>query len=137
MRRKSHALAASLPTTASKCSHGLKTSSAGASSPATPKRLTWPALPTSRRRTEPNTPVWRARAGTTTKENDMTTKKEIAKLTKMKLNELQAKFAEVVGEKTRSPNRKFLMRKIAETLRVADASAKVANAPEDAAPDAQ
>jgi hypothetical protein len=46
----------------------------------------------------------------------MTTKKEIAKLTKMKLNELQAKFAEVVGEKTRSPNRKFLMRKITEAL---------------------
>jgi hypothetical protein len=67
----------------------------------------------------------------------MSTKNEIAKLTKMKLNELQAKFAEVIGETTRSPNKAFLIRKIAETLRVADASAKVANAPEDAAPDAQ
>jgi hypothetical protein len=66
----------------------------------------------------------------------MSTKKEIAKLTKMKLNELQAKFAEVTGETTRSPNKTFLIRKIAEALRVADASAKVANAPEVGAPDA-
>jgi hypothetical protein len=63
----------------------------------------------------------------------MSTKKEIAKLAKMKLNELQAKFAEVTGETTRSPNRTFLIRKIAEAVRVADAGAKAEEAPEAAA----
>jgi hypothetical protein len=66
----------------------------------------------------------------------MTTKKEIAKLTKLKLNELQAKFAEVTGETTRSPNKAFLIRKIAEAVRVADVSAKAARVPEAATPDA-
>jgi len=46
----------------------------------------------------------------------MNTKNEIAKLGKMKVNELQAKFAEVTGEKTRSPNKTFLIRKITEAL---------------------
>ena len=46
----------------------------------------------------------------------MNTKKQIASLDKMKLNELQARFAEVIGKKTRSPNRKFLVRKITEAL---------------------
>ena len=46
----------------------------------------------------------------------MSTKKEIAKLAKMKVNELQAKFAAVIGEKTRSPNKTFLMRRITEAL---------------------
>jgi hypothetical protein len=44
------------------------------------------------------------------------TRRETAKLAKMKVNELQAKFAEVTGEKTRSPNKTFLIRKIAEAL---------------------
>jgi hypothetical protein len=67
----------------------------------------------------------------------MSTKKEIAKLGKMKLNELQAKFAEVTGETTRSPNKTFLIRKIAEALRVADASAKAGKAPEATVVDAE
>jgi len=46
----------------------------------------------------------------------MNTKKEIAKLGKLKVNELQGKFAEVTGEKTRSPNKTFLIRKISEAL---------------------
>ena len=46
----------------------------------------------------------------------MSTKKDITKLGKMKLNDLQAKFAEVTGEKTRSPNKTFLIRKITEAL---------------------
>jgi hypothetical protein len=46
----------------------------------------------------------------------MSTKKDIAKLGKMKLNELQAKLVEVTGEKTRSPNKTFLIRKITEAL---------------------
>ena len=66
----------------------------------------------------------------------MSTKKETAKLAKMKLNELQAKFAEVTGETTRSPNKTFLIRSIAEAVRGADASAKAENAPEAAAQDA-
>ena len=60
----------------------------------------------------------------------MSTKKDIAKLGKMKLNELQAKFAEVTGETTRSPNKTFLVRRISEAL-------KAAHAPEAAAPDAE
>ena len=67
----------------------------------------------------------------------MSTKKEIAKLGKMKLNELQAKFAEVTGETTRSPNKTFLVRRISEALQAADASAKAEKAPEAAAPDAK
>jgi hypothetical protein len=67
----------------------------------------------------------------------MSTKKDTAKLGKMKLNELQAKFAEVTGEKTRSPNKTFLIRRISEALRASDASAKAERAPEAAAPDAQ
>lgn len=52
----------------------------------------------------------------------MNTKKQIANLDKMKLNELQSKYAEVIGEKTRSPNRKFLIRKITEALQAASGS---------------
>jgi hypothetical protein len=63
--------------------------------------------------------------------NDSRPQNEIAKLSKMKVNELQAKFAEVTGEKTRSPNRTFLVRKITEALR--GASAKVDRTPEGAA----
>ena len=65
----------------------------------------------------------------------MSTKKDIAKLGKMKLNDLQAKFAEVIGEKTRSPNKTFLVRRISEALKAADASAKAAKAREAGAPD--
>jgi hypothetical protein len=63
-----------------------------------------------------------------------TMKKEIANLNKMKLNDLQAKFAEVTGEKTRSPNKTFLIRRISEALQAA--SAKAETVPEAAAPDA-
>ncbi|MEK7382139.1 MAG: hypothetical protein AAB262_02520 [Elusimicrobiota bacterium] len=57
-----------------------------------------------------------------------TTKNEIAKLGKMKVNELQAKFAEVMGETTRSPNKTFLIRRITEALQAADGNAKTAKA---------
>jgi hypothetical protein len=79
------------------------------------------------------------RAGPTLKERTMskTTKKEIANLNKMKLNELQAKFAEVTGETTRSPNKVFLIRRISEALQSADAGEQVAKEPEAAAPDAE
>ena len=66
----------------------------------------------------------------------MNTKKEITKLAKMKVNELQAKFAEVTGETTRSPNKTFLIRRISEAIQANDASAKAENAPKAAEPDA-
>ena len=56
------------------------------------------------------------------------TKNQIAKLGKMKLPELQAKYAEVVGEKTRSPNKTFLIRKITEALAAAGGDAKAVKA---------
>ena len=49
----------------------------------------------------------------------MTTKKEITHLAEMKLNELQAKYAEVTGKETRSHNKTFLLRKITEALQSA------------------
>ena len=66
----------------------------------------------------------------------MATKKETAKLTKMKLNELQAKFAEVTGKTTRSPNKTFLASRISEALKASDASGKAEKAPEVGASDA-
>jgi len=66
-----------------------------------------------------------------------TTKKDIANLHKMKLNELQAKFAEVTGETSRSPNKTFLIRRISVALQTADAGAKAEKAPEAAAPGAE
>ena len=64
-----------------------------------------------------------------------TMKKEIANLNKMKLNELQAKFAEVTGETTRSPNKVYLIRRISEAIQAT--SAKAEKVPEAAAPDAE
>jgi hypothetical protein len=66
----------------------------------------------------------------------MSTKKQIAKLGKMKLNELQAKFAEVTGETTRSPNKTFLAHRIIEALQATDASAMAATGTEATASDA-
>lgn len=68
-----------------------------------------------------------------------TTKNEIAKLGKMKVNELQAKFAEVTGETTRSPNKTFLIRRVTEALQTADGEANAAKAkkPEADAPRAE
>jgi len=57
-----------------------------------------------------------------------TTKKAIEKLSTMKVNELQAKFAEVTGETTRSPNKTFLIRRITDALQAAEAGAKTAKA---------
>ncbi|MCC6666032.1 MAG: hypothetical protein IT375_19910 [Polyangiaceae bacterium] len=44
------------------------------------------------------------------------TQKTLKSIEKLRLPELQARFAEIVGEASRSPNRKFLVRRIAETL---------------------
>ncbi|MEZ4364599.1 MAG: hypothetical protein R3B48_30765 [Kofleriaceae bacterium] len=43
-------------------------------------------------------------------------KKRIKAMEGLRLPDLQAKFQEIVGEATRSPNKKFLLRRIAETL---------------------
>ena len=58
------------------------------------------------------------------------TKNHIAKLGKMKLPELQAKYAVVVGEKTRSPNKTFLIRRITEAMGAANGNAKAVKAKE-------
>lgn len=44
------------------------------------------------------------------------TRKRMKSIEKLRLPELQARFAEIVGEPTRSPNRKFLLRRIEEAL---------------------
>lgn len=44
---------------------------------------------------------------------------EIDRLEEMKVPELQAKFAEVVGESTRSPNKTYLVRRIREAIAAA------------------
>ena len=51
-----------------------------------------------------------------------TMKREITKLSKMRVNELQARFAEVTGEVTRSPNKTYLIRRIIAGLEAADAA---------------
>jgi len=68
-----------------------------------------------------------------------TTKKAIEKLSTMKVNELQARFAEVTGETTRSPNKTFLIRRITEALQAAETEAKAAKTkkPEADAPPAE
>lgn len=74
-----------------------------------------------------------------------TMKREITKLSKMRVNELQARFAEVTGEVTRSPNKTYLIRRIIAGLEASDAAdvappapaieppATIAEAPEEAA----
>lgn len=56
------------------------------------------------------------------------TSKGIAKLGRMKVNQLQAMFAEVVGETTRSPNRVYLIKRIKEAMAINDARSTRANA---------
>jgi hypothetical protein len=59
-----------------------------------------------------------AAPGTNAKEPDMTdtTRRTLESLAKLRLPELQARFAEIVGEPTRSPNKTFLLRKISDAL---------------------
>ena len=45
-----------------------------------------------------------------------TTRRTLESLSKLRLPELQARFAEIVGEPTRSPNKTFLLRRIREAL---------------------
>ena len=54
-------------------------------------------------------------------------------LAKLRLPELRAEYAQLVGEPTRSPNRTFLLRKITEALTSAVAARKPAGARKDSA----
>jgi hypothetical protein len=45
-----------------------------------------------------------------------TTRRTLESLSKLRLPELQARFAEIVGEPTRSPNKTFLLRRIGDAL---------------------
>lgn len=55
-----------------------------------------------------------------------TTRRTLESLATLRLPELQARFAEIVGEPTRSPNKTFLLRRIGEALdaREREATAK-------------
>lgn len=52
--------------------------------------------------------------------------KQIAKLSELRLPELQAKHAEIVGEATRSPNKTYLLRRIREALEAQEREAREA-----------
>jgi hypothetical protein len=53
----------------------------------------------------------------------------IARLAKLRLPELQARYAEVVGETTRCPNKRWLIRKISEAIAQAAEAATTASTP--------
>ena len=55
-------------------------------------------------------------------------KRQVKALEKLRLPELQARFAEIVGGETKAPNRKFLVRRITEALEVQAADAPAADA---------
>jgi hypothetical protein len=57
-------------------------------------------------------------------------KKQMKELEALKLPELQVRFAEIVGEETKAPNKKYLLRRIGEAI-----EAKAATAAEDARDD--
>lgn len=64
-----------------------------------------------------------------------TTRKQIKALEKLRLPELQARFAEVTGEETRAPNRRFLIRRIAEVLEARESDVAAEPTPDDTAQD--
>ena len=65
-----------------------------------------------------------------------TIRTQIEALDSMRLPDLQTRYAEVLGEETRAPNRKFLIRKITEALEAGAGDAPVTDeATPDAVPD--
>jgi len=54
-------------------------------------------------------------------------RKQVKALEKLRLPELRARYAEVLGEETRAPNRTYLIRRITEAL-----EARAAETPEPA-----
>ena len=64
-------------------------------------------------------------------------KKRMRIMEELPLPELQARFHDIVGEATRSPNKKFLLRRIAEALEAQEQeAAEAANAVEATEPEA-
>ncbi|MFZ5787406.1 MAG: ribbon-helix-helix protein, CopG family [Acidobacteriota bacterium] len=59
-------------------------------------------------------------------------RKQVKALEKLRLPELRARYAEVLGEETRAPNRTYLIRRITEAL-----EARAAEAPEPAETESQ
>lgn len=60
------------------------------------------------------------------------TKKRMRIMEELRLPELQARFHDIVGEATRSPNKKFLLRRIAEALEAKEQeAAEAASADEE------
>ncbi len=57
-----------------------------------------------------------------------TIREEIARLGELRLPELQARYAEVVGETTRCPNKRWLIRQISEAMARAEAATTTAPA---------
>ena len=49
---------------------------------------------------------------------NQTAKKKMRRMESLRLPELQAQFAEIVGEVSRSPNRTYLLRRIADALEI-------------------
>lgn len=56
-----------------------------------------------------------------------TIRDEVAPLTNLRLPDLQARYAEVVGETTRCPNKRWLVRQIGEAMAQAQAAARTAS----------
>ncbi len=52
---------------------------------------------------------------------------QMHELEELRLPELQARFAEIVGEPTRTPNKQYLLRRIAEALEVKQADSGTAS----------
>lgn len=63
------------------------------------------------------------------------TRRTLKSLEALRLPELQAKYAELVGEKTRSPNKTFILRKISEALEAREQDANAKPTPPTAAPE--
>jgi len=62
-------------------------------------------------------------------------KKRMRIMEELRLPELQARFHDIVGEATRSPNKKFLLRRIAEALEAQEQeAAEAASAVEETEP---
>lgn len=58
------------------------------------------------------------------------TRRTLSSLEPLRLPELQAKYAELVGEKTRSPNKTFILRKISEALEAREQEANAKPTPQ-------
>ncbi len=58
-------------------------------------------------------------------------KRQMKELEALKLPELQARFAEIVGEETKAPNKRYLLRRIGEALEARNSMAAEDDPPDD------